>query len=425
MFTPFNKPNNNDNGEKKDNFRVQFFLKSSKRKGIVKIFCNVSVRRKRAATPFSTGIHIKKSCWDNNAKTIKCSGHETDNYLLDTIRTELTEIYIRIKNEKEEFTAEDIKQAYVDLETKVEQKTMLELYKYWLADVEKDIGKTIVQRTFAQYTPRFEHLTNYLDSLKKPDMMPYDIDIHFATKFGIYLKREYNMTHNYAMRSIQQLNRVMKWAIQEGYIKDNGMEHFKYNFDAPEAPIFLTPDQLSGFQKFRFKSPSLQRVADAFILQCWTSMDYIDIIQFKKEQHLQFKDTKWYIVKKRGKAALTNTGQLMQCPLNINAKRIWEKYDWQPPLWSDKHKKCMSGDKYRKYLKECAEIVGIEINVVTKTARKTFINLMYERGMLEEDISKMVGHNNIKTTNKFYIKFSTKRITMGVRKAFGDDFMVG
>jgi site-specific recombinase XerD len=85
----------------------------------------------------------------------------------------------------------------------------------------------------------------------------------------------------------------------------------------------------------------------------------------------------------------------------------------------------MSGDKYRKYLKECAEIVGLDINITTKTGRKTFINLMHQQGLDAEDIAQMVGHNNIKTTYKFYIKFSPKRITLSVQKAFGKEFLVG
>ena len=423
MFAQTNKPNNDEHPEKKHDFKVQFFVKASKKPGIVKIFCYVSLYKKRTATPFSTGVQLKKRCWDNKAKTIKCSGYETEAYLLDTIKTEITEIYIRLKNERDYFDAEDIKKIY--LSGGGQQKTVLELYERWIQDQEKEIGTTIVKATWVKYHNKRDNLIAYLESISEINIKPHEVDIHFAQKFGNYLKRVQKMKHNSAMRSVQQLSRVLEWGIQERYIKENRMKYFKYNFDTPEAPVYLTPEQLEDFMRFRFKSESLQRVADCFILQCWTSMDYADIITFNKAEHLKFQDGTWYIVKKRAKAAMGSSGQVMQCPLNVHSKRIWEKYGWQPPIWSDRHNKCMSGDKYRKYLKECAEIVGIDVNIVTKTGRKTFINLMHQQGLDAEDIAQMVGHNNIKTTYKFYIKFSPKRITMSVQKAFGKEFLVG
>jgi site-specific recombinase XerD len=71
----------------------------------------------------------------------------------------------------------------------------------------------------------------------------------------------------------------------------------------------------------------------------------------------------------------------------------------------------ISNGKYNAYLKEIGVIVGIEKNLTTHVARKTFGNLLLDKGVSLEVVSSMYGHSNTKTTLSYYVDISEKRIS--------------
>ena len=59
----------------------------------------------------------------------------------------------------------------------------------------------------------------------------------------------------------------------------------------------------------------------------------------------------------------------------------------------------ISNQKINKYLKQIASICGIDKNITFHSARHTFATtITLNNGMPIETVSKMLGHNNIKTT---------------------------
>ena len=57
-----------------------------------------------------------------------------------------------------------------------------------------------------------------------------------------------------------------------------------------------------------------------------------------------------------------------------------------------------SNYRYNVYLKELAVICGIRRELNTHLARHTFADIMLNSGVPLEDVSKMLGHRNIRTT---------------------------
>ncbi|UZR95337.1 phage integrase SAM-like domain-containing protein [Chondrinema litorale] len=409
--------------EKKRTFDVQFFPKNTRRKNYQTIYCHISVNQKRTKTAFSTSVHIPIGLWDKNAKYIMSREYDGEQMKLNEIKSNLEEIYSYLKTAKRTYNAEIIKRFF--LEKDQVDKSIIELYYLWLEDMEAEIDKSITMHTWKKYHNKLSHLKQYLTKYNLLNISVEDINEKFGVNFEVFLERELNLKHNTAMRSIMQLNRVLTWGVRKDILEKNKLSFYEYNFQPPEAPKFLSAEQLEKFTKFSFNSPSLQRVSDSFIFQCWTSFDYADLVDFRNNKHIITIDNKLWIRKRRSKARLKSVKQIILVPIFPEVKKILVKYDWKVPIFSEERDKVMSYDKYRKYLKECAEILGIDENLVTKTGRKTFINMMYECGLDSDDISAMVGHNSPKTTIKFYLQFSSKRIRVSVEKVFGKDFMVG
>ncbi|MFN4149908.1 MAG: tyrosine-type recombinase/integrase, partial [Candidatus Sericytochromatia bacterium] len=72
----------------------------------------------------------------------------------------------------------------------------------------------------------------------------------------------------------------------------------------------------------------------------------------------------------------------------------------------------ISNQKFNSYLKEIAEIVGIEKNLTHHTARKTFATtvLLYN-DIPMEIVSELLGHSKITTTQEHYGKIIQKKVS--------------
>lgn len=68
------------------------------------------------------------------------------------------------------------------------------------------------------------------------------------------------------------------------------------------------------------------------------------------------------------------------------------------------------------YLKEIAELCGIEKNLTTHTARHTFATTVtLANGVLLETVSALLGHKNIRTT-QIYVKIVAKKINQDMQE---------
>ena len=62
----------------------------------------------------------------------------------------------------------------------------------------------------------------------------------------------------------------------------------------------------------------------------------------------------------------------------------------------------ISNQKMNAYLKEIADIIGIEKNLTFHVARHTFATTVtLQNGISIESVSRMMGHSNIKTTQHY------------------------
>ena len=91
--------------------------------------------------------------------------------------------------------------------------------------------------------------------------------------------------------------------------------------------------------------------------------------------------------------------------LNINRK-ILHKYEGKLP--KGRLLPVLSNQKMNAYLKEIADLCGINKNITFHTARHTFATYLLTKGVSIESVSKMLGHTNIKTTQIYARILDTK-----------------
>jgi site-specific recombinase XerD len=103
------------------------------------------------------------------------------------------------------------------------------------------------------------------------------------------------------------------------------------------------------------------------------------------------------------KTKRTKTDTKTNVPLLPSAEEILERYENHPSTYdSDLLLPVLSNQKMNAYLKEVADLCGINKNLTFHLARHTFATTVtLSNGVPIESVSKMLGHTNLKTTQHY------------------------
>jgi site-specific recombinase XerD len=99
--------------------------------------------------------------------------------------------------------------------------------------------------------------------------------------------------------------------------------------------------------------------------------------------------------------------------------RILNKYEHQFQLsTSKKLLPVPTNQKVNAYLKELADICGIQTKITFHIARHTFASTVtLDNGVPIDSVSKMLGHRSLKTT-QIYAKVSSKKINDDTKELY-------
>jgi site-specific recombinase XerD len=122
-------------------------------------------------------------------------------------------------------------------------------------------------------------------------------------------------------------------------------------------------------------------------------------------------DGKLWISRDRAKSGTEET-----VPLLPIALEIIDKYQDHPYCVNEnKLLPVNSNQRYNAYLKEVADICGIDKHLTTHTARHTFATTVtLENDVPIETVSKMLGHKDIRTT-QIYARMTKRKISNNMK----------
>lgn len=232
-----------------------------------------------------------------------------------------------------------------------------------------------------------------------------DIKNSFGEHFIYWSENIKNASKHSFRRWVIGLKSVFNYAVQNDYLLKNPLAYIK----APQAPRkikdWLTADELEKIKKCTNYTPELEKIKDLFLFQCYTAPAYCDLVQIikgnvKLEKTPKLKIKEWII----GTRTKTDNGHF-NIPILPQAKEIIEKYKGIENL------PILPLHTYNTMLKVIAKITGIEKTLTTHMARRTFAMLaLNDWGLRIETISKILGHTNIQTTQKYYACVSLEGI---------------
>ena len=181
---------------------------------------------------------------------------------------------------------------------------------------------------------------------------------------------------------------------------------WKPTFEKTERE-FLSANELSNLETAKLPIERLERVRDLFVFSCYTGISYIDIMQLKRTNIHKGIDGNNWIITKRQK---TNTS--IKIPLLLKAQDLIDQYENHPMTYiSDTLFPVITNEKLNVYLKEVAEICGIQKNLTFHMARHTFATTVtLTNGVPIETVSKLLGHTKL-TTTQIYAKVIERKVS--------------
>lgn len=205
------------------------------------------------------------------------------------------------------------------------------------------------------------------------------------------------LSNNSPLKYIKNFKKIVRIAISNGWITKDPFFNYRGKLREIEKP-YLARDELFSIQEKEFKVDRLNYVKDVFVFCCYTGLAYVDASKLRSTHIVKGKNNEDWIVIER-----TKTHVSCRIPLLPQAKELITKYVNHPlRLSKGTVLPILSNQKMNAFLKEIADVCGIEKNFTFHTARHTFattVTLLNNVSL--ESVSKMFGHTNTIITQKY------------------------
>ncbi|MEM8937943.1 MAG: site-specific integrase [Bacteroidota bacterium] len=393
---------------------VLFYLKKSDTDtdGMVTVYARITVNGKRAE--LSLGRRIDEQRWDSRAGKLRGTTLEVSkfNRFLDTVKNRCFEIHDTLLREHQDISAPIIKNIYLGKEGK--EWMVLEIFQDHNEEMESLLGKGFTKGTLQRYKAAYKHVSAYIQyNYQRNDIPVRRIDHKFITGLEYFLKSKRNCEHNTAIKYIVNFKKIIRIAYANEWISRDPFFHWKASWKIKEKQ-FLTQTELDTLQNKKSFLPRLDLVRDIFVFCCYTGLAYADVKQLREEDIIIGVDGYRWI-----KMARKKTKAFSSIPLLPPAEAIIEKYSGHQYVMDGKGVlPVLTNQKSNAYLKEIADVCGINKNLTTHLARHTFATTVtLSKGVSISTVSKMLGHRSLKTT-QIYAKVLDSKIAyeMGLLK---------
>ena len=406
---------------------IIFTLESRKKDGVL-ITENVPIRMRvnfaSKRIEFTTGYRIDAAKWDADKQRVKngCSNKlkqsasEINASLLEYY-TEIQSIFKRFEVEDVMPTPEQIKEAFnalhkpVSEEPKPKKEALPCDFFQVFDDFVEDCGRqnNWTDSTFEKFAAVKNHLTNFREGLT----------FEFFDERGLndyvgYLRDVKEMRNSTIGKQLSFLKWFLRWAYKKGVHQNNAYDSYKPKLKSTQKKIiFLTWNELNRLREFKIPSnkQALERVRDVFLFQCFTGLRYSDVFNLRrsdiKGDHIEVTTVK--------------TSDSLIIELNNHSKAILDKYK-DVAFEDDKVLPVITNQKMNDYLKELAEMVGIDEPVRqtyykgneriddvtpkyallgTHAGRRTFICNALALGIPPQVVMKWTGHSDYKAMKPY------------------------
>jgi len=380
------------------NFSLLFYLKQQKiyTSGPKPIYMRITVNGKRAEV--SAGRDCEPSVWNSHAGRGIGTKSETRalNSYLDTLQTKVMNAHQQLIGAGESITADRLRDQFIGRAEKAYY--IVELFNDHNDQVKALIGNGFEANTLKSYRSSFKHLKAFVQhQYGKTDMDIKKLNHAFIVNYEFYLKSVCKCSGVSAAKYVKHLKKIVNSCLANKWLTDNPFINYRSKAKAKEKE-FLMSEELEAITTKSITIERLIQVRDIFIFCCYTGLCYADVQKLQRHQITKGVDGEQWIFTTRQK---TDTSS--RIPLLTIAVDIVNKYADHPQCVNKNLVlPVLSNQRMNSYLKEIADVCGITKTLTFHMARHTFATTVtLSNGVPIESVSKMLGHNSIKTTQHY------------------------
>jgi site-specific recombinase XerD len=392
-------------------FHILFFVRKTNKMttGKVPIYLRITINGLRFES--SIGRQVDSDNW--LAKFGRAKGvteeAKTLNSFLDTLRSRAINYQQDIFREGKEFNVETIREKWLGIKAK--PIMLIDVFLEHNRKMKLLVGKEYAQLTYIRYETTLAHTKKFLlYKYGKEDMDVKKLDYSFINEFAFWLKAIRNCNQNSTIKYLSNFKKIVNFCIQSGFIVRNPFVGFKLVKKEVVREI-LSKEDLEKMAAVRFPTERSGQVRDIFLFCCYTGLAYADIKKLKRSEIVIGVDGERWIFTSRQK-----TDTPSKIPLLPAALEILTRYEDNPVcLNKDLLMPVLSNQKMNDYLKQIADLSGIDKVLTFHIARHTFATtITLSNGVPIETVSKMLGHKSLRTT-QHYAKILDLKVSQDMR----------
>ncbi len=392
---------------------VNLTLKSDKQKanGEYPIYLRITENRK--SKYLSTGISIKESDWNKRSQEIRKS-----HPLSVRLNEELSSLKIKAETKKSNLRQEEKLDAKT-LKRELETNKNISITEY--GDIYRELLKN--QDRFWEYR-HIKVVINDITSFGHGDTVINHIDLKFLESFKDYLFHIKENNANTVRKKMQRLKGLVSEAIKSKYIKEDPFRNFETIKRTKVNKYKLSFDQIESIESLQLNEGS----------NLWHTRNYFMFSFYCAG--IRFSDlctlTPLNIIDGRLRYEMKKTGNTKSLKLNTRALEILQYYNTEDfdkyifpildKVYTDPftlRKKISSRNVLtNKWLKKIARKAKIQENVTFHIARHSYSQYALKKGMNIYNLSKSLGHSDLKVTESYIKSFDEELLDEAMDKVF-------
>ena len=232
---------------------------------------------------------------------------------------------------------------------------------------------------------------NTFADLTKANVMAWDAWLRLGNKRSDYTINGYH-------KKVKKYTKIL-WQLE--MIESDPYQYVKFPKGSNKERNPLTEKELIKIRKLKCTG-HLERARDRFIFMAYTGLAFCDMDLFDFDTMTEKRKNYTYIDGERLK-----TGSKFFTPILPPAMDVLKKYDYKLPN--------ITNQQLNEYCHVIESLCKIHKPVTCHIGRHSFATLMLCYGFTLEEVKKMLGHKDIRTT-QLYAKISNEIVEKAVKK---------
>jgi integrase len=363
-------------------------------KGLVPVIFRIKYHSQTAQ--ISTGYSIKPKDWIQEKSLVKNSAENAAviNQHLKDLELKTSNIFSKMFHEGDIYLGNIIDKLRGKEDGPVSLLNLITLYNNRLL---KRVGVDIKMVTYKKYQITEKKLVAFLHYIGKKDIRLKELKQGFIEDFNTFMKDHYGNNQNTTGKHLKNLKSYIAFAVSNEWLTKSPFSEYRVTYRPKEKP-YLSLDEIHRIEQKQFDFKRIKIVKDLFLFQCYTGLSFSDLAGLKGSNVTTGIDGGQWIIKNRLKTEVRSAIPLLPKALDIILFYNSEyKTAYDKPLLPNN-----TIQKYNSYLKEIADMCGINKVLSSHAGRRTFASTVaLSNGISIESISQMLGHTSTKITHQY------------------------